>query len=490
MAADGPALEQAPALDLLDTSAAGPVAIRGSVLRVSAYAAGVLLSVGSASLLVRHLGVVDFGHYATVMSLITVCAGVTDLGITAIGVRDYSTRVGADRDRLLRNLLGVRIAATCAGVAGATLFALAAGYERPLVIGTVLAGIGMTIQATQAFYATPLLSQLRLGAVSALELLRQAVVVATIAALALAGAALLPFLAVTIPAAVVTLACTYPFVRGKVPLRPTLERSQVGPLIREALPFSAATAAYVVYFRVAIVLMSLIATAAQTGYFATSFRIIEVLGLVPSLVVGALFPVLVRAARDDASRFTHALARTMHVSVLAGVWLAVAIALGAPTAIRLVAGPHFAPSTPVLRIQGVALAGTFVTVAAQFGLLSLRRYRSILAADLVALALAAAAVAALVPLDGARGAAIATTAVELLLAAASVALLAAAGGPTRFLGRLLPRVAVAAALAAAVQLIPIPPVARAAVATIVYIAALQALRAIPPELWAALRRRA
>src|SRR5437588_891691 len=167
MATDGPALEQAAAVDLLDTSAAGPAAIRGSVLRVSAYAAGVLLSVGSASLLVRHLGVVDFGHYATVMSLITVCAGVTDLGITAIGVRDYSTRTGPERDRVLRNLLGVRLAAPSAGVAGATLFALAAGYERTLVIGTVLAGIGMTVQATQAFYATSLLAQLRLGAVSA-----------------------------------------------------------------------------------------------------------------------------------------------------------------------------------------------------------------------------------------------------------------------------------------------------------------------------------
>ena len=138
MAADGPALEQPAAVDLLDTSAAGPAAIRGSVLRVSAYAAGVLLSVGSASLLVRHLGVVDFGHYATVMSLITVCAGVTDLGITAIGVRDYSTRTGPERDRLLRNLLGVRIAATSAGVVGATLFALAAGYERTVVLGTVV----------------------------------------------------------------------------------------------------------------------------------------------------------------------------------------------------------------------------------------------------------------------------------------------------------------------------------------------------------------
>src|SRR5947209_6095139 len=341
---DGPVLEQHAGADLLDTSAAGPAAIRGSVLRVSGYIAGVLLSVGSASLLVRHLGVVDFGHYATVMSLITVCAGVSDLGISAIGVRDYSSRTGADRDRLMRNLLGVRIAATSLGVLVATLFALAAGYEPQLVAGTVLAGVGLVLQVIQGFYAVPLLADLRLGAVSAIDLLRQGIAVGLIASLAVAGAALVPFLAVPIPAAVVTLAVTYPLARGRMPLRPSLERAQIKPLIRETLPFSAATAAYVIYFRVAIVLMSLIATAVETGYFATSFRIVEVLGVMPSLVVGTLFPVLARAARDDKSRFSYALTRTIEVSTIAGTWLALAIAIGAPTAIAVIAGPKFHPS--------------------------------------------------------------------------------------------------------------------------------------------------
>src|SRR5947209_10498363 len=174
--------EAAGSPDLLDTSAAGPAAIRGSLLRVSGYVTGVALSAGAAAILVRHLGVVDFGHYATVMSLITVCAGVTDLGMTTIGVREYSSRSPADRDRLLRNLLGIRIVVTSLGVAVATAFTLIAGYETPLVIGTLVAGAGLALQMVQNFYAVPLSAELRLGKVTSLELLRQGISLGAIAA--------------------------------------------------------------------------------------------------------------------------------------------------------------------------------------------------------------------------------------------------------------------------------------------------------------------
>jgi len=60
---------------VLDTPDAGPAAIRGAGLRVVSYGAGTLLSVGSAALLFRHLGVSDSGRYVTVLSLVTIVAG-------------------------------------------------------------------------------------------------------------------------------------------------------------------------------------------------------------------------------------------------------------------------------------------------------------------------------------------------------------------------------------------------------------------------------
>src|SRR3954471_16981187 len=94
--------------DLLDTPLAGPAAIQGGALRVGGYVLGVLLSVGSAALLFRHLGVDDAGRYVTALSLVTIAGGLSDLGLTAIAIRELTVRDPQARHRFTRNLLGMR----------------------------------------------------------------------------------------------------------------------------------------------------------------------------------------------------------------------------------------------------------------------------------------------------------------------------------------------------------------------------------------------
>src|SRR5271167_5269138 len=48
--------------DILDTTAAGPAVIRGSLLRFGAYAIGMLATVASSAVVIRHLGLIDTGH--------------------------------------------------------------------------------------------------------------------------------------------------------------------------------------------------------------------------------------------------------------------------------------------------------------------------------------------------------------------------------------------------------------------------------------------
>ena len=74
---------------------AGAKVIRGSVLRSGAYGATVMLGILSAALMTRHLGVAAFGQYVTVLSIVTVATGLSDVGMSNIGVREYSVREGA-----------------------------------------------------------------------------------------------------------------------------------------------------------------------------------------------------------------------------------------------------------------------------------------------------------------------------------------------------------------------------------------------------------
>ena len=48
---------------------------------------GTLATVASSAVVIRHLGVIDTGHFLTVTALVTIVATVSDLGLTSIAVR-------------------------------------------------------------------------------------------------------------------------------------------------------------------------------------------------------------------------------------------------------------------------------------------------------------------------------------------------------------------------------------------------------------------
>ena len=476
-----------PDADLLDSAAAGGAAIRGGALRLAGYGAGVALSVGSAAVLFRHLGVVDSGRYVLVLSLVMLSAGLTDAGLTWLGVREVALRRGDERRALLSNLLGLRLVFSLLGVLVACAYAVVAGYPDSLVLGTAIAGASVIATSLQSTLSTVLMAELRLGWVTALELLRQVVFVVGIVVLVQLGATLVPFFVLAFGAGVVALVVTAVLVGRATPFLPAFDRAQWRALLAETLPYALAAAVGAVYFRLAILIVNLVASDTQTGYFGVSFRIIEVLVLVPQLVVGAGFPIFARAARDDAERLQYGLQKMLDACLILGTITVVVLGVGAPVAIDVVAGPKFGAAAAVLRLHAIALLGSFMSAVFGYALLSLRRRRAVLVVNAAALVTMAVLGPALAATSGARGAAGATVAAEAVLAVCGWALLTRGPDGIRLGLPGLPRVALAAALAVLPALfLPAAPATLAAV--VVLLVALVVLRAIPEEVVVEVRR--
>ena len=267
--------------DLLDTAEAGPAAIRGSVFRVTGFVVGTVVGFAAFALLARHLGVDDVGQYSVVVALVTVVGGLTDLGLTAIGVREYSTRTGIDRVYFARNLLGLRLVLGIIGGIAMVAFVIVAGYGATLVAGVVLGAFGLLLQSWQSTLSISLMSELRLGWVTLLDLTRAVLSSLLVLALVLVGANLLPFLAITIPVGIVALVLNAFVARGEGNLLPAFHIRRWRPLFGDALPYAVAAAAAAVYFQLAVVIVSLIAKPADIGYFGVSSRVVQVMLVIP-----------------------------------------------------------------------------------------------------------------------------------------------------------------------------------------------------------------
>ena len=260
--------------------------VRGGVIRGVGFGVSTALGLATAVLLLRHLGVDDFGRYATVMALLGIVAGITDAGLTAVGSREISVARTASSAR------SSSTTCSCSGWSAASLGVLAA------VAFTVVrrlrgrgrrrhgcsAASGVVLISAQSMLTVPIWVELRIVSLTALEVLRNLLTLAGVAVLVLAGAGLLAVLrhpdrrrGRPDPGHALLARVGVRFARGVRRDRRSCRS------LRETLPLAVAFAMSVIYFRVLVVLVSLLSTDVQTGLFGTSFRIFEMLLGLPVL---------------------------------------------------------------------------------------------------------------------------------------------------------------------------------------------------------------
>jgi O-antigen/teichoic acid export membrane protein len=468
--------------------------VRGGAVRAIGFGVVNLLGVVSSVVLLRHLGVSDFGRYGTVIALVAIVSGLADAGLNMTGSRELALLPrGPERRRLLGALLGVRLLLLVVAALAALAFAAVAGYDSDMLAGTALAATGALLVGAQSTLALPLVVNLRNGLVTLSEILKQVILVVGIVVLAAAGAALTPFFAVQVLVGVGAL-LSVPFLVARTDLAwPTFSREDVRRLAIVALPVALASIVTAFYVRTLIVLASLLTSEYETGLFVTSARIMEMIGGVALLVVGVILPVATVAARDDRGRLRYVLAHTTKLALLGGGLLAITVVVAARPIVVLLGGEDFAPAASVLRLQGPVVLTIFLVYAWTAFLVADGHRRALVRCMLIGLAaLFATGVPLIAQLD-AEGAAVAAVAADVVLTAVVYFAVRRVGD-----GRIgvepdyLARYAVALAAGAGVALgaLAVAPAAVAACgAAAAFTGAAFALRLVPSELTALLPRR-
>jgi GT2 family glycosyltransferase/O-antigen/teichoic acid export membrane protein len=476
--------------DVLSDEQVGQRVVLGGAQRAAAFVAANLLTVAAAVVLLRYLGVEEFGRYGTVLALVGVVQGISDAGLTATGTRELALcETDAERRDVLAHVLGLRVALTAIGVAMAIAFAAGAGYGGDLVLGTALAGFGVLLTSVQTAMLLPLGVQLRNGVIALVEVARQLILFLAFVVLAVGDAGLVPFFGAQILVGVVLLAITPVVLAAAELVAPRWTLARIRALAVIGLPIAVATVLGVLYLRLLVVLISLLSgDEVEVGYFVTSTRVFEVVGGLPFLISAVVLPVLTVVARDDRERLVHMTGRIVHVLALGGVLTALLLWTLAEPLVVLLGGEQYRPAAPVLQIQCFAAITVFVSMGWQSTLFGLGRVRS------AALAIAAGLLAVLgtglllIPDHGATGAAIAAVVGDVVLCAAAYVALRLAGPGRWFSVGTSLRLATAAGAAVAVGLIPgLPDGVRAVAVTAVFAGVVLLLRAVPEELTEAAR---
>jgi O-antigen/teichoic acid export membrane protein len=402
----------------------------GSVLRrvawnTAAQAVGkaAVLSIGLASVVVttRYLGAAGYGKVALAFAFIQMLGVLADVGLLTVVVREISRDPGST-DRLVGNALVLRLALSLVTLALAALASLLLPWDENVRVAVLIAGVPFVLGLVNSAFVAVLQARLRMDRAAVSDVVGRA---ASFAALVVVVTLDLGFYAVVGTAAVgaaVTLLITWAIVRREAHPVPRAERSVWRSLLVSALPVGAALAVSEVFFRLDTLLVSAFRSYHEVGLYSLSYRIVELIAILPAIVMTSVFPLLSRYLEDSRERAARTIDAAGDLFVAVGVPIAAGGLVVAPELVRAIGGDEFAGAADALRLLLCAVALAFVSGLFGHSLIAGGRQASALRLGLVALGFNLVLNLALIPPWGIEAAAAVAVASEVLLVAGGLML--------------------------------------------------------------------
>lgn len=467
------------------------VAVNASALaagRMAAAAMGIV-SVGFST---RYLGLEDYGALATAIAFAAILNTLTDAGIWNIGAREMAKRPEARQEivaALIAVGLGLSVAAAGVGVATALLIYGGSGDElvrRAVLMLLITVPLAAPYGAITAFFIARQQPYMGMAAsVSGSIVTLLLVVLATTLDWGFTGVVLAYVVAAVAQVAVMALLAV-----GKLRLWSFPDLALSRQLFVWALPLGGAMVVHSLYWRIDLIILSLLSSDAEVGLYGLAYRVVDALVVIPGFVTISLLPEFARLA-EKRERFRQTMEKALSVMQVGAFAVLVLFAAFAREFTQIVGGDDFTGAEGVLQVLMVGVALTYLTSVFAEAFVAFNRQKRLLVLSLVLLPVNVVLNLALIPAAGALGAALAFALTEALHLALLVMLYR--GFATIPRPRQTAKVAVAAACMAAVALLKLLPffaglsapvvlAAGGALSLSIYVAVLYRLGAMPPEI--------
>jgi O-antigen/teichoic acid export membrane protein len=379
------------------------------------------LTAGSAVLLLvlltiagRFLSVDDYGRFRYALALTTIVETIMDLGLSQVTVRSVA-RDKASADRLFPQVLGLKIVWVTVGLA---LLGVITPILRtdPVVIKLCYA-LGLS-SAVRSYLLTArgLLQGLHRFDLEALVVVCDRVLLLAVGGAVLwAGYGLFGLAAAFVASRLAMLGAVQVLLRRVVPtVRPAFDRAMWRDIQSAALPLGFFMIALNTYTYVDTVILGLMRTDTEIGWYAAAYSVYEGLTYAPSILFAVLTPRFSHLFRQDRSAYRRLFRQSLAASGALGVLMGGGAALVAKPVITTLFGSGYAPAAAPLQILSGGALFVFTSWILYAAALSTNLDRRLLLTTAVGLSVNVALNVVLIPRYGISGAAWATVSAEAL----------------------------------------------------------------------------
>lgn len=377
----------------------------------------------STIIIVRHLTKDQFGEYSFVFALLGIVGFIADLRLSRIVLSDVLDADEEGAVRVVGSYTGLRLVIGVVSYVVAMLFvgigAWTGDYSRQVVIATALGGLNLIILSVAFGLILLFEARLWLRDVALSNVLGQIGSFALTVSVTLAGiGTLLWYVGANIVNGIVVLLWLAFTLRRGTGLRISFERSQWWIWMREAAPLALGAALDTVYFRIDIVMLSIMGSATAVGNYTVGYKFSDLIGAVPIAVMTPALTLMVAAWPKDLAAFRRTFRHTFVLLLVTAVGASAGFLVFAGPLITTLYTEKYRVAADAARLLVVGQALHFFTLLAFTTLVAAKRNRLYPIAMLLGVVVNIGLNLALIPSYSYLGSGWATIVTEILVLAA------------------------------------------------------------------------
>lgn len=451
-----------------------------TLVQVIGKAVVLVLAAVSFGYVTRYLGPTGYGYFTTALVYLSLFGIAADLGLFTIAIREMS-REPERIPELLGNILSLRLIFSLLTLGLAIGVAWLLPYVAEVKIAVAIASLSVFFGLLNSSLLTVLQAKLRMEFSVISDIVGKAFTLAAVIYVAQNGLGFYAIIWTAVLGSLATFLVSFLFVRRFTRITFHRDTRLWKELFRESVPLGAALVISQVYYRVDIMMLSLMRPAADVGIYGAAFKVIELTLTIPGFFLNSVLPVLSERLKHGPKPALSVVQKSVDALMLLGCGLAVGGIVLAPDVLRLAGGGAFVSGAPAFRILLVSMLFSFLVLLFVTVSVAARRQVTALKIGAFSLVLNIALNLALIPLFGLMGAAVVT------LVSEAVAALLYLGFSRRTLRlpvsfRVLPKAAVAVVAAGLLMwLLRDWFVVSAVIGALTYSGILLLLRAVPAD---------
>jgi len=264
---------------------------------------------------------------------------------------------------LIKPVLRLRLLGALLAMAGVLVFVLLAGYdlETSVVVGIV--GIGLLISMVSDVARGALFGFQWMTVTAQTDVIAKVLTVVVVVGVLLAGGNTVAVAVAMVTPAIASAILLFRALRTKRDHTITPHPSPSERVVlKRSSPFLYSTIVLAGYSSLDVVIISLVATQTEIGWYAVAATLMGTLLFLPNTIVTSLFPALAQAHESDAGAAYELLARAIRTTMIFAVPISVGIMIVAEPLVTLLFGADFAPAGAVLAAGGLVLLLMFPTI--------------------------------------------------------------------------------------------------------------------------------